>query len=444
MTERNRSDAEDSGSRHPLAGERDPDEPTLRRRGIDRREFMRRGAAVSLSLGLLPLERARAAVSPETPHIRRYVTLGKTGLRVPDISFGGQKLAKQTELVHYALDRGITHFDTAEGYQDGRSEECLGKALEGRRSKVTITTKHQAKAGESAATQMTALEASLRRLRTDHVDIYLNHAVNGVARVQNPEWHEFVRRAKEQGKIRFAGMSGHGNRLTECLDYVIERDLVDVVLVAYAFAQDPDFFDRLKSKLPDFDQIAPRPELPGILDRAREKGIGVMAMKTLYGARLNDMRPYEGDGVTFAQAAFRWTLSGKHVDGLVVTMKNEGIIDEYLGASGGRSVGPEDVSLLHRYEEMNGTRQCRYGCGECADSCPDGVAISEVLRTRMYAMDYGDVDEARREYACLEEDAAACATCFGTPCARACPHGIPISKLVGETHRLLDADAARR
>lgn len=441
MTERNRSKAEGPGGRALLAGEGDPDGPTLRR-GIDRREFLRGGAAVSLSLGLLPFESARAAVGPETPHIRRYVTLGKTGLRVPDISFGGFHLAKQTELVHYALDRGITHFDTAEGYQEGRSEESFGKALQGRRSKVTITTKHKAKADESAATQMQALEGSLRRLRTDRVDIYLNHAVNDVARAQNPEWHEFVRRAKEQGKIRFAGISGHGTRLTECLDYVIERDLVDVVLVAYAYAQDPDFFDRVKSKLPDFDQIAPRPELPGILSRAREKGIGVMAMKTLYGARLNDMRPYEGEGVTFAQAALRWTLSGRHVDGLVVTMRNVGMIDEYLGASGWRQVGPRDVSLLHRYEEMNGTSQCRYGCGECAGSCPYGVAISEVLRTRMYAMDYGDGDEANREYASLENDAAACATCGGAPCAHACPHGIPIPKLTGETHRLLDASAA--
>ena len=60
---------------------------------------------------------------------------------------------------------------------------------------------------------MRALEGSLRRLRTDRIDIYFNHAVNDVARVQNPEWPEFVAKAKQQGKIRFTGVSGHGGRL---------------------------------------------------------------------------------------------------------------------------------------------------------------------------------------------------------------------------------------
>jgi len=60
-------------------------------------------------------------------------------------------------------------------------------------------------------------------------------------------------------------------------------------------------------------------------------------MKTLMGARLNDMRPYERGGATFAQAAFRWVLSNPRVDGLIVSMNSREAIDEYLGASGSRT-----------------------------------------------------------------------------------------------------------
>ena len=71
--------------------------------------------------------------------------------------------------------------------------------------------------------------------------------------------------------------------------------------------------------------------------RAREKGVGVVAMKTLRGARLNDMRPYEGGGATFAQAAFRWVLSGPDVDALIVTMKSP---DTPINDSVGISTSP--------------------------------------------------------------------------------------------------------
>ena len=96
---------------------------------------------------------------------------------------------------------------------------------------------------------MRALEGSLRRLRTDRIDVYFNHAVNDVARMQNPEWPEFIARAKKQGKIRFTGMSGHGGRLAECLDYALDHDLVDVLLVAHNFGQDPAFYEKLTAGL---------------------------------------------------------------------------------------------------------------------------------------------------------------------------------------------------
>jgi predicted aldo/keto reductase-like oxidoreductase len=114
----------------------------------------------------------------------------------------------------------------------------------------------------------------------------------------------------QQGKIRFRGMSGHGGNLAECLDYAIDRDLVDVVLVAHNFGQDPAFYQRFTKSL---DFVAVQPDLPRLLAKAKQKQVGVIAMKTLRGARLNDLRKYESQGNTFAQAAFRWVLAGPHV-----------------------------------------------------------------------------------------------------------------------------------
>jgi predicted aldo/keto reductase-like oxidoreductase len=102
---------------------------------------------------------------------------------------------------------------------------------------VLLASKQSAGASTKRAELFETLEGSLRRLRTDHIDVYFNHAVNDPARLRNPEWYEFAARAKQQGKIRFTGMSGHGGRLVECLDLAVDGGLVDVVLVGTTSAR---------------------------------------------------------------------------------------------------------------------------------------------------------------------------------------------------------------
>ena len=183
--------------------------------------------------------------------------------------------------------------------------------------------------------------------------------------------------------------------------------------------------------------IAVQPELPRLIKKAKAKGMGYIAMKTLMGARLNDMRSFERDGATFSQAAFRWVLSNPDVDGLVVTMKNGALIDEYLGASGARASAETDAPLLARYMLLNGSSHCRQGCDLCESACPAGVPIADVLRTRMYARDYGDLRLARDNYARLGAGASACLSCAHHACAGACPHGVRTDELAGATHRML-------
>ena len=385
---------------------------------MDRRRFLGVGAGVTAGLAGMGPEESRA----EAPHIRRHVTLGETGLRISDISFGSSR-SSDPRLVRHAVERGITYFDTAESYRGGRAEEAIGEALRGERDRYVIASKHKAWGGESRRQMQTALEGSLRRLRTDYVDIYFNHAVNDVRRLKNPEWAEFTDRAVRDGKIRFRGMSGHGGNLVECVSYALDNDLADVILVAYNFAQDASFYEKIRARL---HYVALQPELGRVIERASAKGVGVIAMKTLMGARINDIRPYESNGATFSQAAFRWVLSNAHVDGLVVSMTSDADIDEYVAASGSGPLGAAELRLLARYAAAQGPRYCRHGCNACEERCPAGVEISEVLRTRMYDVDYRDPELARADYAGLGVGARACLACDGTPCLGACPNGLPI------------------
>ena len=223
----------------------------------------------------------------------------------------------------------------------------------------------------------------------------------------------------------YRGVSGHGSALAECLDYALDHDLADVILAAYNFAEDASFFERVRAR---FHFVAPQTGLSRVLERASAKGVGVLAMKTLMGARLNDMRPFETDGATFSQAAFRWVLSNPSVDGVVVSMTDSAAIDEYVAASGGAGVSAGELSLLGQYAERQAPRYCRHGCNACAGRCPAGVEIAEVLRTRMYDVDYRDPLLARTDYATLGSGgAAACLACDGTPCLGACPTDIPIA-----------------
>jgi uncharacterized protein len=389
----------------------------------DRRDFLRLGSGAALGLAL-----GNTIAAPADANIRRYARLGRTELKVSDISFGGSS-SSDASLVRYAFDRGINYFDSAESYRWGMSEEAIGEALQGKRDKVVLSTKTKAGATDTRAEMMTTLEGSLRRLGTDHVDIYFNHSMNDLDRLKNDEWREFTELAKRQGKIRFRGISGHGSHLAECIDYAIDHDLADVILVAYNFSQDPGIMDKLRHT---FHWSSIQPELPRLLAKAKGKDIGVLVMKTLMGARLNDMRRFERPNGTFSQAAFRWIFSDPNVDALLVSMTGKPQIDEFMHASGDTKLSSQDRELLERYAELQAGKYCVPGCDACETSCPNGVEISEVLRTRMYRVDYRDDVLARTEYGALGAGASACVSCTTQSCLGACPISVPIADFTRE------------
>lgn len=355
--------------------------------------------------------------------VAAYRPLGRTGFEMSDIGFGTTRL-QNPDVVRRAIDRGINYFDTAPDYSDSASEKALGQGIQGTpRDQLFLASKFCTADGHldddtPVPEVIAAVEDSLVRLKVDFLDLVHIHAVNSVERLMAPNIHEAFDRLKEQGKVRFLGVSSHTPRLETVMRHAVDSDRFDVIMVAYNFEH--------------------WPKLHGIFQDAHEKGVGVVAMKTLKGAyhtQLADFTPTERE--SFSQAAFKWVLSNPDVSGLVISIAHYQQVDEYLFASG-KAVTKQDVALLEKYDDLVARTYCRPGCGACLESCPAGVPIDDVLRYRMYAESYGQERDAMRSYAKVDpsQTAANCATC-PAPCEPACPYEIPIRDRLVEAHRLL-------
>jgi predicted aldo/keto reductase-like oxidoreductase len=177
-------------------------------------------------------------------------------------------------------------------------------------------------------------------------------------------------------------------------------------------------------------------ELDQILERAAERDIAVVAMKTLKGAKHENLAAFRDDAASYTQAAFRWVLSNPRVSCLVVSFSELRQVDEYLHASG-TAVTARDHEVLARYDRLIEGSYCRPHCGECLDSCVARLPIDDVLRYAMYFEDYRSEKEAMRLYATLGGlDASRCIGC-AAPCAGTCPHGVQIQTRMLDAHRIL-------
>lgn len=356
--------------------------------------------------------------------VARYRPLGRTGFQMSDISFGCAGLS-DANVARRAVERGINYFDTSPDYSNAGSERALGEGIRGTpRGQLFIASKFCTPDGHLASDTpvpeiIAAVEASLRRLGTEYLDLAHIHAVNSIDRLMAPNMHEAFDRLKEAGKVRFLGVSSHTPDLETVMRHAVESGRFDVIMVAYNFKNWPD--------------------LTHIFRRAQERGVGVVAMKTLKGARhtqLAEFTPTERE--SFAQAAFKWVLSNPDVSGLVVSIKRHEHIDEYLYASG-QEVTPHDAALLEKYDRLVARDYCRPGCGDCLSACPYGVPVDDVLRYAMYYEQYGREHDAMRRYAQLDSAQRAdhCRDC-PAPCEARCPFELPIRR------KLLQADALLR
>jgi aryl-alcohol dehydrogenase-like predicted oxidoreductase len=242
--------------------------------------------------------------------------LGRTGARVSALGLGGYHLGdvaskrEAVRIVQAAVDAGVTFMDNAWEYHEGKSEEIMGAALSGRRDAVFLMTK-VCTHGRDGRTAMRQLEQSLRRLQTDHLDLWQIHEVvydDDPARHHEPGGAvEALERAKREGKTRFVGFTGHK-------DPAIHLDML-----ARGFA-----FDAVQLPLNCFDARF-RSFQSRVLPELLRRGIGVIGMKSLGdGTGVKKRAVAATDALRYAMSLpVATTVSG--IDSLRVLKQNLGV-----------------------------------------------------------------------------------------------------------------------
>jgi predicted aldo/keto reductase-like oxidoreductase len=207
-----------------------------------------------------------------------------------------------------------------------------------------------------------------------------------------------------------------------CLEAAIADGRFEVLLFKYDFVS-----------YPDVDEI---------LHRAAEKGIGAVVFKTNAGARHKEIKNLESGGLSFQRATIKWALGNPDISSVAVTITNFRQIRDLTAAVGSRLSRPE-LAMLRRYAREMGDRYCRF-CTNCEASCPNGVAIADVMRFAMYFACYGREKEAMERYRALPggRTAAACDGC-SAPCEAACRFGRPVRAELVAAHRSLSFGEAR-
>ncbi len=356
--------------------------------------------------------------------IRSHRRLGRTDWRVSDIVLGTGRISgdEGETIARQVLERGVNYFDTSPDYSGSGSEQTMGRAIAGvPRDSIFVATKFctpkgHLPTGTSVVDYKQAIESSLGRLGLDYVDLVHVHSCDEVDRLMDPNVHEAFDRLKEEGKVRFLGFSSHTPRLVEVADRAIASGRFDVMMLAYHHG------------------IWPR--IKDVIHRARtEQDMGVVAMKTLKGAKHRGLEDFQPHADSYAQAALKWSLSDPDVSCAVVSFFQLQHVDEFLHASG-KPFTAADAEVLRRYDRASAGTYCAPHCGVCLDACPEGVPIDTVLRHRMYFEDYGWEKLAVQQYAQLSRDASACAGC-DAPCLGSCPLGVDIPTRTSEAHRLL-------
>lgn len=403
----------------------------MKKTGMSRRQFIGSAASGAAAAGFgvsVLAQDSEVAEKTDRGDELVYRTLGRTGLRIPLLSFGVMN-SDNPDLLRKAFDLGLNHLDTAHVYLRGNSERVIGEVVEsrGNRDKVFIATKmrfardrernvfvQEGTAREPGATSenlFSQLETSLKRLRTDYVDIlYLHSCYSPEMATFEPLMKALVK-AKEQGKARFIGVSTHSDE-PNVIRAAVDAGVYDVVLSSYNFLQEHK--DAVREAFA----------------YAAQKGVGVIAMKTQGGRRLNQQ---EGIEVNH-RAALKWVLNDENVCTTIPGMTTFDQMDLNYGVMADLELSEAEKRELKLASLLPGTLFCQT-CGQCIPSCPKQAHVPTLMRAYMYAEAYKNRVQAEETLASLppELGLGACAECDS--CSATCHRGLPIGERVRELSR---------
>jgi len=352
---------------------------------INRRGFLRTGITGAAGIVTLSPSLVSAAVSPEQQENVLYRTLGKTGMKIPVISFGVMR-SDNSNLCKAAYDKGIKLFDTANGYQNGNNETMLGNLLKDyprnsfflatKVKPAGVTREGQPSDQTTAEDFIDKFNTSLSRLKMDYVDILYVHDI------RNPEMLEYkpiinaVKKLKKDGKIKYMGFSTHANEPV-VIDAAASLDTWDVILTSYNFKQ------------------AYVTELNSAIKKANQAGIGIIAMKTLAGGGFLDKEKTKPINTT---AALKWVLANNDVTSTIPGMTDFDQLDLNIKILTDISITDEEKKDLLIASNEAGL-YCT-GCLKCIMSCKKKLPVSDLMRAYMYAYGYSNPAMA---YSLLDE-----------------------------------------
>lgn len=395
---------------------------------LSRRGFLKTVGSISAGT-LLGAARAHGQDAPGgsgKPNEMREVPMrpfGKTGVKVSCLSLGGMfDIPSNQLLMRQALRWGVTHWDTADCYEGGRSESGIGQFFEkypDTRSKVFLVTKS---CDRSPDGMTRLLNRSLERMRTDFIDLYFIHALKRVSEINN-ETRAWAEKAKSQGKIKFFGFSTHSN-MEDCMLDAARLGWIDGIMMTYNY------------------RIMHTGKMKRAVEACTRAGIGLTAMKTQAGgpfsmeseAESSLIESFVKQGFTDKQAKLKAVWETPQIANICSQMPNMSILMANVGAALNEAkLSLEGSELLNRYAEETTSSYCA-GCTEiCEAAVGQEAPIGDVMRYLMYARSYGESDLARALYAELPAEVRRrMASLDYRPAESRCPRGLPIARLMRE------------
>lgn len=338
---------------------------------IDRRSFLRTGIGAAGIMALSPSLISASSLVQENDIL--YRTLGKTGLKIPVISFGVMR-ADNPGLCKAAYEKGIKLFDTANVYQNGNNETMLGNVLkEYPRDSFYLATKikpvgldKEGKPTKQTTTDdfLEKFSISLSRLQMDHVDILYVHSVNNPEVLSCKPVLEALKKLRKEGKVRFFGFSTHSNEAT-VIKAATEKGNWDVILTSYNFMQ------------------TYAADMQSAIRNASERGIGIVAMKTLAGGGFFDKEKTKPINTT---AALKWALSNPDITTAIPGMTDFEQLDLNVKMLSDITLTDKEKSDLVIPTAESGL-YCN-GCSTCVAQCSHNLPVPDLMRAYMYAYGY--------------------------------------------------------
>lgn len=324
-----------------------------------------------------------------------YRILGKTGLKISRLGFGGipiQKIDKEgtRELMRKLLSEGVNYIDTARGYTV--SEEFLGYALAGIREHFVLATKSMARTREAMEKD---IAISLEKLQTDYIDLYQIHNPNAkdFEAVQAPGGAlEALQEAKKAGKIGHIGITLHS---ADLFAKAVELPWVETIMFPYNIVETQG---------------------EEMIAKCGEKNIGFVCMKPLAGGAIDD-----------ATTALRFITGNPNVTVVIPGMAATEEISQNLAAvSDTAPLTDAELEKIAQIRNQLGTNFCRR-CNYCAP-CTAGISIPAVFLMEGYFSRYDLKEWAEIRYRNLEKKASDCIECGA--CETRCPYNLPIRQMM--------------